>query len=171
MNTNQLLNILKCMCKKKKVVYNVIPSDYLVNYSETVYPFALIVNSKDSSHPGEHWLAIFSQNRVVDFFCSYGMGIEFYGRHFERFAKNKLIRQNCIPLQGPGSNVCGKYALYFISKLLKGEKLSNVYCGFSKNRKKNDVIVNKFVSRHKSKECEGMPICKIQTSINCVSKN
>jgi len=167
MNTYELLSILKCICKRK-IVYNVIPSDRLVDYENLTSPFALIVNTKDSSHPGEHWVAIHSHGRTVSFFCSYGMGIEAYGKYFEQFAKDKLIIQNYVPLQSVNSNVCGKYALYFISNLVSGKKLTSIYCGFSRNFGKNDAIVIKFVSRHKSKGCKNMPNCKIQTSINCI---
>lgn len=168
MNTGELLAILGRICKGKGVAHDVIPSDYLVEYSRSPYPVALIVNSKDSSHPGQHWLAILSRDRTVYFFCSYGMGIEFYGKYFEEFAKDKLVIQNNVALQSPNSVVCGKYALYFISKLIKGKNLSSIYCGFSKDCRKNDAIVEKFVNRHKPILCNHMPKCKIQYAINSV---
>lgn len=153
------------------MAYNVIPSDELKHYQEAPYPLALIVNSKDSSHPGEHWLGLYSKDGAVTFFCSYGLGLDFYGKDFEEFGKDKYIIQNKTSLQSPDSNVCGKYALYFISMMLRGCNLNTVYCGFSDNVRKNDEIVSRFVNRHKLNVCRVSKKCKIQTSINYCFKN
>jgi hypothetical protein len=166
MNTGEILGTLQCICRGKRIAFDCIPSDWLQQYRYSPYPYALVVNSKDSSHEGEHWLALYSKNKITIFFCSYGLGIEAYGKYFEEFATNKVVIQNKIPLQSLNTKVCGEYALYFLTKMMKGSRLNSVYCGFSRNTRSNDFIVSNFVNKHKPSVCIVMPKCKIQTVIN-----
>ena len=80
----------------KRVYYNVIPSDYLATLVIPYYPLCLVVNTTDSSHPGSHWVAIFRENdrSSLTFFCSYGLGVDVYGKYFTNFAADINVIQN-----------------------------------------------------------------------------
>lgn len=60
MNTVQIYKILSGLFCSTNVTYNVLASDELDSFKTKKYPIALVVNSKPSSHPGEHWLSLFS---------------------------------------------------------------------------------------------------------------
>ena len=134
----------------RRAYFNVIPCDSLEKLRISKYPAYLIVNNKPAGDPGEHWIAIHIQrkNGPISFFCSYGLGIDFYSDDFKNFVEKYRcpIIENIKPLQSVGSNVCGQYALYFLYNKMKGCCIMSTYCHFSPNTKLNDKKVRKFVS-------------------------
>ena len=80
----------------------------------------------------------------MEFFCSYGVGIDYYSDYFKNFVRGSVV-ENKKCLQSKNTNVCGQYAIYFLYKRLDGCCRMSLYCNFSDNKKKNDMLVNKFV--------------------------
>src|SRR6201992_4539842 len=112
MNTKQVLCKLDCLLKWRRTKYAVLPSDGLdhVILDDSV-DVCLVVNTKPSSHGGEHWTAIYipkNSTRVLCF-CSYGRHLNFYGEYFRRFLSRTKRHVTCsnIRLQCFSSVVCG----------------------------------------------------------------
>jgi hypothetical protein len=80
--------------------------------------------------------------------CSYGTPMEWYEQYFRNLARRlrKRVVQRSICLQNDGSDVCGKYALYFLYCKFKNQ---DFYVKFGKNRYRNDVLVNSFIPKFK----------------------
>jgi len=149
MDSEQIYNVLLKMLRGYKSYYNVLPCDGLDILSPKIYPFYLVVNNQKAGEPGQHWTALYRQNinSNLEFFCSYGLGVDAYPANFRLFAK-KLgcnIIQNIKPLQAIGSNVCGHYCIYFLFKKMKGCCKLALYCKFSDNKKQNDLKIVQFI--------------------------
>ena len=152
MNTNQVLEYLHYICKKRKALFDCISCDELINIKICRFPICLVVNTDVSTKPGSHWVAFFknSKNDHLEFFDSYGCCLDSYGLHFTRFAKsfNRCI-ENVKQIQNFNSSVCGNYTIFWLYKrLLKCTRI-HVYCMFSNNFKANDDIVNNFIQSKK----------------------
>jgi hypothetical protein len=162
MNTFELKGYLRTICKKGQ--YDVIPCDELDRLNIIRYPLCLIVNTDPSDMPGDHWISIYieSKTSMLEYYDSYGNGINFYSIHFINFAKRlkRDILENIVRLQSYNSTVCGYYALYFLCKRIQGCEPKTIYCKFSINDKRNDKLVKTFI------------ISKIYlSSNNCCSQN
>jgi hypothetical protein len=72
LNGKQIYEILNSDDYSHKIFKAVLPRDKLPN--KVKYPSAYIINTQGSSHPGEHWLAIYyDKNGNCDFFDSFGL--------------------------------------------------------------------------------------------------
>ena len=157
MDTITLKKFLKNMCAgRTRTLVDVLPCDALDTLN--VGPFKeayLIINSKPSSHPGEHWVCMHMLRKAggqftIYFLCSYGLGVEFYGDHFKKFVKRHKTIQNTVQLQNHDSDVCGHYSLFFLYNRMKGCCPMAIYCKFSNNTRNNDTRVRHFVRLKKS---------------------
>ena len=151
MDTRQLYTFLKCMTRGKKATVDVIPSNHLDNLTVRKFPAYIIVNSKPQGHPGEHWLAFHLYKDVgrliIEFFCSYGKGLDYYSPSFRNFVDrlNGIVIENSVQLQSFGTNFCGHHVLHFLYMRMKGCCPMSVYCKFSTNTRLNDARVERFV--------------------------
>ena len=141
------------MTQKIKCFVTVVPCDQLKNIPMRVFPMYIVANNKPSTHPGEHWLAIYvkSSKGPVAFFDSYGFGVRFYSKDFNEFVKRLggVVNENTKPLQSLGSDCCGQYALYFLYSKINGCCTMSTYCHFSSNRTLNDKKVRRFFEKNK----------------------
>jgi len=151
MDTTTLKTFLRNMTRGcPRTLVDVIPCDGLDHLQISHYKEAyLIVNSKPSSHQGEHWVAMHLKRKSsgsfrIYFLCSYGLGIEFYGDHFKNFVHGHETIQNTVQLQSRNSDVCGQYALFFLHSRKHGCCLMAIYCKFSHNTRINDNRVRRF---------------------------
>lgn len=151
MDTLQVYKCLKTITQKKKAHFDVIPCDYLNNFTIRSYPLLLCVNNMPSTHPGQHWLGLFIKQKgsEVEFYDSYGMGMEYYDKSFINFAMNQNVNvlENKIPVQGNYQNSCGHFVIFFLYNRLSGCSRHALYCKFSNDFEKNDKIVRRFVKR------------------------
>ena len=163
MNTDQILNHLKLICKNK-AQYAVLASDQLRTFKIKKFPVCLVINTDPSYKKGTHWISIFKKSKHcdVEVFDSYGLGLDFWSDDLKQIQKQNCIFQNKVPLQSLNSNVCGKYALYFLYKRMKGCKPWTIYSRFSNDRKKNDSKVDTFI---KSKQYLFNSKCSFKTKI------
>jgi len=88
MNTTQLYQRLYLL-EKSACTYGVIPCDLLDDLGIGHWRIYLIINSKPSSHDGQHWLAIYQFNSSSPMVSldSYSFGIEEYGESFSKFTR------------------------------------------------------------------------------------
>jgi len=150
MDTTTINKILTFLFKNNKNVYfDVIPCDYLDKLNVSRYPVCLCVNNQTSNEAGEHWVGLFisNPNGPVEFFCSFGLGMDFYPENFKKFVQridlNVIENKTC--LQDMTSKVCGMYVIYFLYKRVNKCPLRCVYAPFSYNTSKNDAIVRRII--------------------------
>lgn len=150
MNTDQIYRILAGLFCKNKITFDVCACDELDELVLEHYPIAIVINNRPTSHPGEHWTCMFIENRnlPINFFCSYGVGVDAYASNFREFIEQHGTGaiQNCVQLQSPNSNVCGHYSIWFLWKRVNGFSVRNVYSNFSKDYSKNDRLVKEFIN-------------------------
>ena len=113
-------------------------------------PACYIVNTETYTKPGAHWFAVY--------LCQYGQHELFdsYGRRQSTLAptlRKPIVGdawwlQNTTPIQGPLSDTCGQYCLYYLSKRCDGIQMSEIVSGFSctRDRIENDEKVNAWVN-------------------------
>ena len=80
-------------------------------------PGAYVINMDNHDEPGSHWVAVYDDERNVEYMDSYGLPpldtrcLQFLGPNFS---------YNTLPLQKPLSNACGFYCVYFIMQRARG---------------------------------------------------
>jgi hypothetical protein len=113
LNGKQIYDFLKADDYSYKHFKSVLPRDKLP--SKRKFPAAYVINTQGSSHPGEHWLAIYyDKNGNCDFFDSFGIAPSFYGLvDFLNKTSNKWNYNN-KQVQSLMSEFCGYYCTYFI---------------------------------------------------------
>ena len=84
------------------------------------YPACYIVNTGKSDTKGEHWVAVYFENKgFADYFDSYG--IPPFGLIYDFVRTNaSTVHYNKIWLQSPRSSVCGLYCVYFLHFRARG---------------------------------------------------
>lgn len=123
---------------------------FLGCYSSDNYPKSLkrdkeffVVNKDPSYKQGSHWMVVFLNNGVVEFFDSAGT-TENTVVDFLTFDKTFDCMFNETPLQPLNSTSCGEFCVFFAKKRLKDYNLT--YCKFlnkyfSINLEKNNKTV------------------------------
>lgn len=153
MNTFQIKDVMNQMFKyKSSIQYDCIPCDFLENTRIKSYPFAFCVNDEPSHKPGSHWIALYIEKRTgpLEFFCSFGRGINTYPNYFKLFANNNnlSVNQTNIDLQSIDSSFCGHHVLHFLYSRSKGISFSMFYFKHKKqSTRDNDANVQDFVNR------------------------
>ena len=163
MDTIQLTLILRKDKFTRGVFQGVYPSDKLPA-SVSQYPALYIANVDTSDKPGSHWVAFyFTKEQEGEFFDSYGAPPSKYSGTFTTFLNNNSNQWifNTVTFQSIYSKVCGHYCLYFAFYRSRQISMSAIGHRFSKNTRKNDSLVKRFIEKH-------FPICLPQylTNVN-----
>ncbi len=143
MNTSQLRCIVSCDPVLRDGVLGVFAADQLP-ISIPTYPCGFIVNTDSSSQPGQHWLAVFIRDNIVECFDSYGQPPGAYNPLFSRWIQRhaRTVRVNPTRLQSDTSNVCGLYCVYFLRHRLLGHSMTHIIQRFSDaNLEANDRYI------------------------------
>src|SRR5882757_5972685 len=139
MDTNQIRNILSSDCKLSISFEGVFASDQIPKFCEQ--PAALVCNLDPHNRPGSHWVAMYINNGVGEYFDSYGLAP--IDVNFVNFLNNNCTswNYNKIELQAFNSEVCGHYCIWFLSERARG---NFSWKGFKKcEGDKNDRLVVK----------------------------
>ena len=152
LSTNQLEKFLgKCRITRTHF-HGVFPCDK--NPIIQTRPCSFIWNTAPSDDSGEHWVALWVDDRNFGYFMD-SSGAEPQPEFLEFFTKNCIQWKRVfnVPIQGLLSNVCGYYCIYFLIR--KAMKHSNkaIRALYSTNLAKNDILVQKWVKVH-LKRCE-----------------
>ena len=104
-----------------------------------------IVNNQNSNLSGEHWVVL-GLGVVPEFFDSLGRAPESYQKRFQYFLVNygPNYKYNQRRLQNWGSDVCGKYCLFFLYYRSRHISMKNIINLFSSDLKSNDRLVSEF---------------------------
>ena len=120
MDTNQIITILKNDILAKDVFKGVYAVDQLPKNLEYG---AYVINTDEHYKPGEHWVAVYYDEKSKDYFDSYG--ILPIDSRIEKFCGKEFVYNN-VKLQKTYSNACGFYCIYFILKRVRGIDMENI---------------------------------------------
>ena len=152
MDTIQVQEYLTKDKYTRKIFGGVIPIDHLPkNYVSR--PKAYIINSGDSTTPGEHWFAVFIPKRgPIEYFDSYGLkpiNKEIY--NFVKLNRKSFIH-NPYRIQANDSYNCGKYSLFYLYLRSRGYTMRKILQFFIRHKlNTNDLIVNSIFNKIKNK--------------------
>ncbi len=105
------------------------------------YPASFIINTKPRSNEGEHWLALyFNEKKFCYFFDSYGLSPSYHKLVNYINSYSVDFNYNMKSLQEIGSLVCGEYCIMFLYYISRKD-LKSFYNNFSINVKKNDICI------------------------------
>lgn len=136
--------------------------------------FAVIVNNQPSTKEGMHWICFYKSkdSRAVEFFDSYGLGIDFYPKSLQQFCKKhgSFITQSKSQYQSNMSDVCGDYCLWFLLSRFKRKSFASTLSSLSRSdQERNDHLVDSFVKR--KFKFPNFVDCKEQCKKLCKMKN
>ncbi len=147
MNTIELIDILSKDKFSRKLFCGVLPIDELKNLKFRK-PCSLIINTDESSKPGEHWIALFiTRNGYLEYFDSYGNKpfkkeiFQFIKKHRMKLTYNKKKIQNSLSIN------CGKFSLLFLLLRARGLSMKKIIKLFV-NNKNNDLLINNIFSKY-----------------------
>ena len=112
--------------------------------------FSLIINIDPSTAPGEHWTALFYKEPSLYFFDSYGRDFKdatlpkSFSDKIKDYIGDTKYKYNTMWLQPLTTNTCGNFCVYFIEEMTKN-RFSKVFEIFTKDLRKNDLYVRKYV--------------------------
>jgi len=141
MNTRQIENLLSIHCGTSfKGVY---ACDRLPKSS--VEDGLYICNTDPANQPGEHWVVVWLEGEHCEYFDSYGL--KPYIRNIADFvhANAKIVKYNNVCLQGPHSQVCGHYAIFFAVCKSRNMSMETVLSMFTTDANMNDLKVYQYV--------------------------
>lgn len=149
MNTLQINNYIsnfKYGSIKEKFL-GVFPRDCLPS-AVTKLPATLIANTDSNDKPGEHWVAIYIDERSKGrYFDSYGLPplhddfVDFLD------ANCSVWKYNRDMIQGVTSTSCGKFCVLYVSLRCMGWHHNKILSIFNKNDlNANDKLVSEYVS-------------------------
>ena len=140
MNTSALLVGLEQLLTPYHTPYYVTAADEIMEKVQLqVFPTAVITNTRNSKHIGEHWVAFYIISPTqTEWFCSFGSALWDYPEIKFPTHAIKIIKQNCFALQSETTNTCGLWAMRFISERAQGHSFEKFLSSFGCNRGYND---------------------------------
>jgi hypothetical protein len=137
MNTSEIDRFLRRRLDRFDGVFSVdtLPSE----------PHLLIANTEPSHRPGEHWIAIYVDDR------GRGENFDSFGRPptgaFRRYMDEHCANWTCNDrqLQSIVSRFCGHYCIYFCMLRSRDVDLRRIVSSFTSDTGFNDVLVHAFV--------------------------
>ena len=136
MDTNQINKSLKNYKKFK----GTFPKDQLPKIKEKT--FAIIINTDSSDKPGEHWVAIYSDDEITEYFDSFGLP----PLHQEIIkyldSTSNQWHYNSLTIQSVTSTTCGLFCVLYIKLRLRGYTYSDIIALFCHKLKLNDLLVS-----------------------------
>jgi hypothetical protein len=120
----------------------VFPRDKIPNVSQR--PCGLIINIDKSDEPGSHWVAIYLDGAMGEYFDSFGRMPEHTEIiHFLRLQCPGGIRYNSIELQSRSSIVCGHHCIFYLRMRFNGQSFPTTLNFLSQNNPIfNDFMVS-----------------------------
>ena len=85
---------------------------------------AYVINLKEYSDIGTHWIALYVQNNDATYFDSFG--VEHIPKEIRTFIGNKNIKTNIFRIQAYDSIMCRYYSLGFINFMLAKKTLNDI---------------------------------------------
>ena len=149
MYQNKIAAILKNDQFTKSVFQGIYPVDLLPKTVKQ-FPAAFVANTDESIEDGEHSVAFYFPNdKEGGFFYSYGNSAHTLDQRFVQFMIRicrgyQSFTYNCKRLQGPVSNVCGHYCIYYIAHRARGYTGTSTIEHLGPDSLYSDFIVKNF---------------------------
>lgn len=107
-----------------------------------------IVNTQPRYFPGLHWVVIYCNNTLCEFFDSFGNPPSFYGTFFNDFVnKYDICLYSKMKVQQFGSDSCGLFCIYFCYYKSRGYTYNEIMKQFSNDKDVNEFIVKQLVDK------------------------
>ena len=145
MNTSQINTILK------KEIGATFKGAYALDQITRLkprFPAAYVINTKPSTSPGEHWVAVYIRsNGKAVYFDSLGFQprhtqiIKFLKKHSTKRTFSRKIIQN------PFTVTCGEHCIVFLSRFHRFKQIRLAVKPYGPNLIKNDLWALKFVTK------------------------
>jgi len=135
MNTNQINYSLK----KYKNFIGTFPRDTIPKFNKK--PFGIIVNTDSSNAPGEHWVAIYSDNKITEYFDSFGLPPLHHEVINYLYTTSDVWHYNSLTVQSVTSTTCGLFCILYMKLRLRGYSYSDIIALFCDKLKLNDLLV------------------------------
>ena len=146
MNSIQLNKILTTNQSTKSNFKGVFARDELPKIES--YPASFILNTEKRSHPGQHWIAFyFDEKKNCNFFDSYGNNPDFFKLKSYITKYSDLLFYNKKVIQGWKSENCGFYCILFLILRSSGYSLEKICDLFHESPNKNDEMIDKFKNK------------------------
>lgn len=103
---------------------------------------AIVANTDNHKQAGSHWVSFYvDDNGQGVYFDSYGLPPLI--SNFQRGLRKNCTsyRWNSKTIQSSSSKFCGEYCIMFLYYMSRNYKLEEFCALFSRNRKKNDILV------------------------------
>ena len=110
------------------------------------FPSTIIVNTREHTHPGQHWVAFHFNREYCLYFDSFGFPIleDDIFHTIKNFYPTVIYNQKCI--QDITSQSCGKFCIAFVKSVFSLESFDSFINSFNFNRLSlNDNIVLKYM--------------------------
>ncbi len=137
MNTQEINSLLS----NYECFIGTYPRDVLPKNRIQSKPCAIIINTDESTKPGQHWVALFlRKDGVAEFFDSFGLS--YIHEDILKFLKRNKIKNliyNSKQLQSVTTSTCGAYCILFVKYRCSGLSFCDVINYFSNNRLNNDM--------------------------------
>ena len=92
---------------------------------------AYVINLDEYSDIGTHWIALYSLDKNVTYFDSFG--VEHIPKEIKTFIENRSIKTNIFRIQAYDSITCGYFCIRFIDFTLARKTLTDFTNLFSRN--------------------------------------
>ena len=145
MNTLQINNILK---KEIGCVFKGVYALDQITRLKPRFPAAYVFNTKPSTSPGEHWVAVYIRsNGKAVYFDSLGFQprhtqiIKFLKKHSTKWVFSRKT------IQHPFTAVCGEHCIVFLSRFHRNNQIKFAVKPYGNNLLKIDRAALKFVSK------------------------
>ena len=108
-----------------------------------------IINTENSSKPGQHWVAIYQDCKgKCEYFDSFGLPpIQFeIVEYISEFAP-KGCRYNNLVMQQKNAISCGLYCIFFLKCKFAGQTLDSFVSLFCTNSSHNEILIQSLAAR------------------------
>ena len=78
------------------------------------FPGSYVVNTDETGHPGQHWVAFYTVEDTVDCFDSFGKKAGVYNVHIKKGLEDTYTVIQRETIQSDHTTVCGQHCLFFI---------------------------------------------------------
>lgn len=154
MNTQQIEYCLANNPLTQKIFQGVYAADLIPSFEKITKPL-LIVNTRESSHAGEHWVSFYinKKRRLIEIFDSSGQVTAKNNKYFSEYLTKNFngmrVKYNTQCIQHYFSNICGIYCIVYAFYRAKHTSFEKFLHMFKTNDlHENDNKVIKIFKKH-----------------------
>jgi hypothetical protein len=122
-------------------------SDQIPKVNPEKFPTCFVLNTDESTRPGEHWIALFLTSPLhVEYFDSLGQWPPISEKIHQFLSQfPHLVHNGDIKVQSDLSSSCGEHVIYFIHMRCKGHSFKEILKRLTSTKTKPDILVKNFL--------------------------